>query len=55
MSGGLLVNCLETIYSERWLDIEPPNWDILWTEINFNNMVLKLFAFYSPPNSIDTF
>ena len=55
MGGGLLVYCSETIYSKRRLDIEPPNCEILWTEIKLNNMVIMFCALYRPPNSNDTF
>ena len=49
--GGVCVYIKENIYSRRRTDLELPNIECIWVEVNFHNKKFLLGTFYRPPNS----
>ena len=49
--GGVCVYIRDNIYSCRRLDLELPNIECIWVEVNFHNRKFLLGTFYRPPRS----
>lgn len=55
MGGGILVYCNDNLYSKRRADLESPNLETIWIEIQLKGMILLICAVYRPPNTKDSF
>ena len=49
--GGVCVYVRDNIFSKRRNDLELPNLECVWVEINIHNRKLLIGTFYRPPNS----
>ena len=49
--GGVCVYIKENIHSRRRTDLELPNIECIWVEVNFHNKKFLLGTFYRPPSS----
>lgn len=49
--GGVCVYVKDNVYSRRRTDLELPNIECIWVEIDFHHKKILLGTFYRPPNS----
>ena len=49
--GGVCVYVKDNVYSRRRTDLELPNIECIWVEIDFHHKKFLLGTFYRPPNS----